>query len=164
MHRPVQTPSAHAPEEREAEVPVGEGRAPVELFSVLHDARADDDHERVNRAERQGQEGPGGLGEVDEGLGMEVLLEGEVEPLEDGEVLEELRVVRLGRLRVVRLDLVQRRADQERHDWLAWLRWGVTAAAAELRLGWGCAPVVGVRQWLVGWVSQGRGHNNNIKA
>ena len=65
---------------------------------VLHHARADDDHQRVQRAERQRQQRPGRLGKVNKGLSMEVLLKGEVESLQDGKVLEKLGVVGLGRL------------------------------------------------------------------
>ena len=65
---------------------------------VLHHARADDDHQRVQRAERQRQQRPGRLGKVNKGLSMEVLLKGEVESLQDGKVLEKLGVEGLGRL------------------------------------------------------------------
>lgn len=65
---------------------------------VLHHPRAHHDHERVERAESEGEGGPGRLGEVDERLGVEVLLEREIGPFQDGKVLEELGVVRLRRL------------------------------------------------------------------
>ena len=65
---------------------------------VLHHPRADYDHQGVRRAERKGHQRPGRLGKVNKGLGMEVLFKREVEPLQNGKVLEQLGVVGLGRL------------------------------------------------------------------